>query len=277
MNYNPKVHSKNYLLNNLNELEALILNTTCDEFAKSIAAKDFEVVSVKLPHQKYPAAHLLAKLHPVWCEEFRYLSMEILKIEDQFGYTVAHYLIENNKLSNLEEIGSEILSIRRIEYLTEINEVIVDEMLAERLVRRHLSSSMLDASNVICKLIFDGIGYKQTTPYDIELATLMFEKTSNSISESNNSVLNKLSTLLALYSTVSHAKSISIQRKDFKLENGLDLLLSRTAELVVNFANIEPSVYDLEYKEKLHCEEGKEFWMRLSAKRYFQMVNLFGC
>jgi hypothetical protein len=90
MQFDPAIHTKEFLLNNKLVLEQLALNS--ESFALSELCEDVELLNTRANARSL--AHILAKNQPLWLKSKSSRNNEVLKIKDGFCTTVAHYLAE---------------------------------------------------------------------------------------------------------------------------------------------------------------------------------------
>lgn len=96
MDFNPAVHTKEFLINNLEILFSLAEDSS--DFAKSNLAADIDVLSQSLPGDEehgVPAsgwriAHTLASSQPEWLNNEASSDLNVLAIENDDGWTVGH-------------------------------------------------------------------------------------------------------------------------------------------------------------------------------------------
>jgi hypothetical protein len=95
MQFNEDIHTKDYLLNNV---EVLVdLAKTSKDFALSSIATDISILKIQdiTEGQGATIAHMLAKFHPEWVTTSSSQNIIVLQISDDYGWSVAHHLAEH--------------------------------------------------------------------------------------------------------------------------------------------------------------------------------------
>jgi hypothetical protein len=91
MEFNPAIHSKNYLLNNTEVLFKLAISSS--EFAKSSICQDWVILCIKdFKESDETVAHKLARNHSEWAQSEIAKDESILRYVNNNGSTVAHEL-----------------------------------------------------------------------------------------------------------------------------------------------------------------------------------------
>ncbi len=107
MVYQPGIHTKEYLLNNITHLEQLIKN--CPEFCESNLVEDLEFLKTTVDASGFTVAHLLAKNRPEWLSSKASKNIDVLKITDaggwNTGWTVAHEIATQKEWLKSNEIN----------------------------------------------------------------------------------------------------------------------------------------------------------------------------
>ena len=95
MQFNEDIHTKDFLLNNVDVL--VDLAKTSKEFALSSIATDISLLSIQdiTDGQGATIAHMLAKFHPEWVTTSSSQKIDVLQISDDYGWSVAHHLAEH--------------------------------------------------------------------------------------------------------------------------------------------------------------------------------------
>jgi hypothetical protein len=92
MQFEPDIHTKEYLLSNIDTLRYLASNS--DEFAQSELAADYEILNTSIKDEGRKVAHFLAS-RKKWLKQNLHQDINILKISDSDGKMVAHQLVND--------------------------------------------------------------------------------------------------------------------------------------------------------------------------------------
>jgi hypothetical protein len=119
MQFDPTVHTKTFLSENINVLKELAKSSP--DFAKSELCNDVELLSVPVEKTfvlnkfftQHTLAHFLAEHQPAWLQSPALKDINILQIANYNGRTVAHYLAQNQAdwLKTDEANNFEVLKI----------------------------------------------------------------------------------------------------------------------------------------------------------------------
>lgn len=95
MNFDPEIHTKEYLLNNKQELKQLCY--TSPPFARSELAGDFDILSARVTDSNWCVAHILANnmAMSLWLDNPGSTNPDVLALKTDNGFCVAHYLAKN--------------------------------------------------------------------------------------------------------------------------------------------------------------------------------------
>jgi hypothetical protein len=119
MIFDPKLHTKEYLLRNPAFLDSLIKNDP--EFMKQPVANDFGILK-KIVTEGFlqTAAHRFALYQKAWITSESAKNPNVLSLKDKYGKTVAHTLASSNKdwCSTDEAKSLEILLLENDENIT---------------------------------------------------------------------------------------------------------------------------------------------------------------
>jgi hypothetical protein len=92
MQFEPDIHTKEYLLSNIDTLRYLA--SVSDEFAQSELAADYEILNTSIKDEGRKVAHFLAS-RKQWLKQNLHQDINILKISDADGKMVAHLLVND--------------------------------------------------------------------------------------------------------------------------------------------------------------------------------------
>jgi hypothetical protein len=184
--------------------------------------------------------------------------LDILKLADVYGETVARYLVDNNKQSIHHQ------PIMQKQILTLQNE---GKMLAEFITEKYKSDGM-DVSVMAMKLISQGAAYKHSKPIAITIGESLL-KQSKALTMDNLEPVISFKQLQAAYSTFAHnvAKIISTQEQE-SLQEWQGLLL-QSENMIRQHLNENPELYDIEYTVDIFCEPGDDLLKKLQSERAF--------
>lgn len=111
MIFNPNIHTKDFLTENIDAL--FNLAETSKEFAKSNLSIDPEILKLK-NRIGVAVIHTLAKHQRDWLSHIGVIDLELLEIKDYMGWSTAHYLASFNPhwLSHESSKNKRILSLK---------------------------------------------------------------------------------------------------------------------------------------------------------------------
>lgn len=271
MEFNQTIHTKKFLLENLNTLSSLCLNSS--GFALSALAQDDELLRIILNNFGDTVAHTLAANQREWLSTGKASNLEILQLRNNLDHTVAHQAVNHPECLKLDAIFSKpILTIHLKEYLEETNELIVDEILAERIAKKYCMSHGFDESVMILKLIEQGAAYKHSKPLSIEIGNKVMARVGELLAEIIEPSI-KLKVCLALYSTGHHAL---LRCKESPTKGSLAdwmRFLEQSEQVIHQQISMNQNLLDEEYVADFFCQHGDDLWKKLQSQKNFMSLS----
>lgn len=298
MDFDSKLHTKEFLLSNLDILKDLSEN--CVDFCLTPVAQDLDILKAKIGDESI--AHYFAKNQPMWIHTKLIHEPEILLIRDDLDTTVAHVLAENQKswitiapLYNLQIMLTEdLFGITVIEDLIEYQQIDINhqaffnkEILSKKtastsatkitktIAETLVSKNKISMDAMAIRLISNGAAFINLEPMTVHVGNSIFNEIEPLINESLNPLI-ALKQAIALFSTCAN----NIER--ISIDNGMSTLqewkeLQDKSEKILKSAvhklgalenvNISPDFY---------CKPGYELALKLMAEINIKSINVDG-
>jgi hypothetical protein len=312
MEFNPAIHTKEFLLNNSKDVMELAKYSV--EFSTSALASDLELISLVISGLGFTAAHYLAECQPEWLQSDASKSPEILRLASKSGFTVAHCLAR----FQTEWLHSEASKSTGILRLANNNGYTVAHWLAE-CQPRWLQSDASKSPEILLLADEDGVTVAhwlaQHQPEwlqsDASKSPDILRLASNdgltvahwlarhqpewlhnvgdsllnqckALIEDNLDVQISLKQLMALYSTFHHniSKIVSTgQQKSVEQWHGLQSLplwqelLVKSENMIRQHLNNNPSLYDIDHTVDIFCEPADDLLKQLQSERHLSAIQ----
>jgi hypothetical protein len=291
MKFDPAIHTKEFLLNNLSLLG--VLGEISEEFAKSALCEDYELLS-SIPPTAFPdrcispLAGLLARYQGSWLQSVAANNFDILKLQDSEGWTVAHLLASYHadwihseaaktiailKLKNIDGRSVAYELIHRASCVSHAplftKEILTlvwnNKLLAESIAEKQAQSHGLTVATMAVKLISQGAAYKHSRIMTIADGQTILNEAKQLIEDCLEPEV-ALKHAQALYSTCFH----NVEKiKLLPSQKGLDkwqAILNKAEAIMRDVIQKHPSLEYSTTKIDIFCEPSADLVSRLKAE-----------
>lgn len=276
--FSPLKHTKEYLLTNLCELDYLCIHS--EAFSKNMICQDLKFLTTVINQNGDTVAHVLASNQPEWLSTPAASNLDIMSIKNKFGVAVIRNVIEHQHCLSLDYLfNKDILSIRRLEYLEETNDLIISESIAEAVASKYGRSHGVDLPFVIVKLITQGAAYFQFGFLSPEVGESVLLRVNEQIFREHNQK-RKMAMAIAMHSTCCHAlnkysqvSSINQEMSQLHRERWSEIL--REAEHLVSYAcSLDTKILENDLIIDFNCEPSESIWRKMQAEYNFSIDAL---
>jgi hypothetical protein len=291
MQFNPAIHTKEFLLNNSKVLFELAEKSV--GFSVSALASDLDLLRLG-NNNGWTVAHELSIHHPEWIETEGSKNFEVLRLADNDGRTIAHWLaqcqsewIHSEAAKNLEIISMNSAYGSVALYLVIDNKDCIyheplmqkqvltiehrGKVLAEEIAERYTPDGF-NVSAMAMKLISQGAAYKHSESIEFTVGQEIL-KQCLALIEDNLEPAVTFKQLQSLYSTFSHnvtkIRTTQVQESSQKWQE----LLNQSENLIRQHLNDNPSLYDKEHTVDIFCEPAEVLLKKLQSERHLSAIQ----
>lgn len=251
MNFSPAVHTKDFLLKN--PLQAIELAMNSYDFANTDLANDIEILKLK-DSEGTTVAHVLARFQRKWIGSASANNIEILSLLNNDGCSVAHELIENSDCLNLDALFSK--RILTIQYR--------GKSIAEAITSSYSVHISLD--EIMITLIKQGAAYKDSKyvygPSGIKFINNAIKLIDDCIEPSI-----KFKYIHAVHSTILHNINYA------KMFNHPDAWWMKQLDIVekmfLDIIDEHPYLLEQQIETDFNCEPSVDFLNKIKAEKTF--------
>jgi hypothetical protein len=296
MQFDPVKHTKEFLLENNDQLEQLAKHSP--EFAKHSLAEDFQLLNCDVSRYETPryekVAHLLARHQVGWLKSNAVRNIDVLMLKDKYGKLVAHTLAESQSdwMNSDDAKNVEILKLSTEDGYSVAHSIIHTnkdplsfesvskkevltlerngKLLAEYWSQKHGRSYRCMGFTIIAmKLISQGAAYKHSGILSTFQGGYLLSHAKTMFFDSLDPLV-KLKHLQAFYSTFYH-QVVKIESTAEQSDLGeWQSMLTRVGDMLEIHLNEHPELCDMQHTIDFFCEPGDVFVKHYVSARFLK-------
>ena len=296
MQFDPVKHTKEFLLENNDQLEQLAKHSP--EFAKHSLAEDFQLLDCGVSRYGKPGhekvAHILARHQVGWLKSNAVRNIDVLMLKDKYGKFVVHTLAEyqsdwmkSDDAKNVEilklstengySVAHSIINTKKSPLSFESvskKEVLTLErngkLLAEFWNEKHgYIYHGMGVTIIAMKLISQGSAYKHSSILPVDMGQHLFSHAKTMYLDSLDPLV-KLKHLQAFYSTFYH-QVVKIESTAEQSDLGeWQSMLTRVGDMLEIHLNQHPELCDMQHTIDFFCEPGDVFVKQYVSARFLK-------
>lgn len=253
MVFNTEIHTKEYLLKNVTD--AFSLAYTSKEFSNSDLVKDRDILKIR-NSENLSIAHVLASFERLDLSSEIATSLEILKMQDHTGWSVAHSIVEaSDEFLVVDNVFNK--DVLACEYDGWI--------LAEYICDIYGGFYNLELPDIAIKMIRQGAAYKHSTLIGIEDGLNLISKFEEIKNELNPEVT--LKQIQAFYSTCVHNKAKLDDSSEPEVINFWNETTLDAQEALAIYYSHYPQFLEMENVVNFGCEPADDFLKKIQNEK----------